>query len=315
MGNNRIFYGCLGVALATPSALLPRIQSANISGSQNIDYVIGPGGISGFYSNTPDITCSYTQIILSFEDFTADHNEFIDLYMVVGPDNESNLTNPTKYILCRYLLLDSIEYNLSVDNFFTMTKTFKGFSRYVCDYNGSSPEPIGPQEPLDPEIPPAYSSLLLLKQNFNVSTSSLPTTLLNNPIQNITIKKSFNRKTITESGTRTPYAFVSNIPTETTVSVEMISQNLDEYNQTFSTTACASSDIPSASLDIDICSVVEDEETISSINFQGYVSTINYSGGDASGGNQTINIEYIQYDSSTNLVEFPNAATTGCFES
>jgi len=304
VGNNRIFYSCLGVALAAPNALLPRIQSADISASQSIEYSLGPEGIVGFYANSPDISCSYTQIIHSFDDFNEDPNQFVDLYMLVGPDNVDSLTNPTKYILCRYLLLESIEYNLSVQGFFNMTKTFKGFSRYVCDYNGGSS--LSSNDVFTPS-----------KQNFNLNLSSLPDTLSTNPIQNITIKKSFNRKPILESGTKTPYAFVSTVPTETTISVEMISQNLDHnddgYDQTFSTVSCSGPTATSSSIDISICSFINEIETNSSLSFSGYLSSINYSGGDSTGSNQTINIEYTSYDSSTNFIEFPDVPTTGCF--
>lgn len=304
MGNNRIFYSCLGVALAAPNSLLPRIQSADISSSQNIDYALGPEGIVGIYASTPDITCSYTQIIHSFDDFDNDPNQFVDLYMLVGPENVASLTNPTKYILCRYLLLESIEYNLSIQGFFTITKTFKGFSRYVCNYAGGTT--LSNNDVFTPS-----------KQHFDIDLSSLPDTLSTNPIQNIVIKKSFNRKPIFESGTKTPYAFVSTVPTETTISIEMISQNLDHindgYNQTFSTTSCESITAPLSTINISMCSFINNAQSNSSISFQGYLSSINYSGGDTTGSSQTINIEYTSYDSSTNFVEFPNAPTTGCF--
>ena len=45
-----------------------------------------------------------------------------------------------------------------------------------------------------------------------------------------------------------------------------------------------------------------------------FLSNINYNGGDTGGGNQSITIDYVSYDSVgiDPLIEFPSNAATGC---
>lgn len=315
MGKNRIFYSCLGVAFAAPDSFPDSIleggQTVGVSSSKNLEYFLPAKTttLSGYYPTVPDISFNYSQLLHEFEDLAAIDgvNDYIDLYMFVGEDDVACL-DPRKYILCKYLLLESVEYNLSVDSFFTLTKNFKGFSRYICSTSSSLTVPRCSSGN------PSNTDLVGQRYNFNVAGSTLPSVLTtSNAIQNITIKQSINRKQISESGTKTPYGSAVNFPIETNVSFELISQDLDNYTDTFSTVACTGINESFTNITVDICGqggVINGSLTIN----DAFLSNVNYNGGDTGGGNQTINIEYISYDSTgiDSLIEFPSDATTGC---
>lgn len=315
MGNNRIFYSCLGVALAAPnsfpSTILEGVQSVGVSSSKSIEYFLPSKSInsSGFYSTVPDISFNYSQLLHSFTNLSNldGVNDYVDLYMFVGQDNTECL-DPRKYILCRYLLLDSIEYNLSVNEFFTLTKNFKGFSRYICSTSNNITVPrCGSPSPLN-------TDLVGRRHNFNISGSSLPSILTtSNALQNITVKSSINRKQISETGTKTPYGSAVNFPIETTISFEVISQNLDNYNDNFNTVSCLGLNESLTDITISICGIGGEITGSLTIN-DAYLSSVNYNGGDTGGGNQTITIEYISYESTgiDSVIEFPSNASTGC---
>lgn len=315
MGNNRIFYSCLGVALAAPNSfptsILEGVQSVGITSSKDIEYFLPSASkiSTGFFSSVPDISFNYSQILHSFEDLgdIDGVNDYVDLYMFVGDEDVACL-DPSKYIICRYLLLESIEYNLSVDNFFILTKNFKGFSRYIC----STSQNI--TVPRCSESNPSNVDLVGRRQNFHVSGSSLPSVLTSsNALQSISIKSSINRKQISETGTKTPYGSATNYPIETTVSFGLISQNLDNNNDTFSTVSCSGLMNNLTNINIAICGRGDVIEGSLSID-DAFLSNVNYNGGDTGGGNQSITIDYVSYNSTgiDPLIEFPSNAATGC---
>jgi hypothetical protein len=315
VGNNRIFYSCLGVALASPNSfttsILEGVQSVGVTSSKDIEYFLPSASkiSTGFFSSVPDISFNYSQILHSFEDLDDIDgvNDYVDLYMFVGDENVSCL-DASRYIICRYLLLESIEYNLSVDNFFTLTKNFKGFSRYICSTTQN------PTIPRCSDPNPTNTDLVGRRQNFHVSGSSLPSVLTtSNALQNISIKSTINRKQISETGTKTPYGSAINFPIETTISFGLISQNLDNYNDTFSTVSCSGLMNELTNINIAICGQGDIIDGSLSIN-DAFLSNVNYNGGDTGGGNQSITIDYVSYDSTgiEPLIEFPSNAATGC---
>jgi hypothetical protein len=305
----------LGVALAAPNSfptsILEGVQSVGVTSSKDIEYFLpSTSKIStGFFSSVPDISFNYSQILHSFENLEDIEgvNNYIDLYMFIGDEDKACL-DPTKYIICRYLLLESVEYNLSVDNFFTLTKNFKGFSRYICSTTQN------PTIPRCSDPNPTNTDLVGRRQNFHVSGSSLPSVLTtSNALQNISIKSTINRKQISETGTKTPYGSAINFPIETTISFGLISQNLDNYNDTFSTVSCSGLMNELTNINIAICGQGDIIDGSLSIN-DAFLSNVNYNGGDTGGGNQIITIDYVSYDSLgiDPLIEFPSNATTGC---
>jgi hypothetical protein len=315
VGNNRIYYGCLGVALSTPSSfpssLLPGVQSVGINTSQKTEYILSPGIAvpQSYYSLLSDVTFTFVEAFQTLDSLSSISgcNNYIDLYMFIGEDN-SECMDARKYIRCKYILLQNLIYNLDVNGIFTVEKTYNGFSRYIC--STSSPITIP-----NCSTPIPNYSVVGSRRHFNISGSSLPSILTDdNILQTVTINQIINRENISEPATRTPYGSMTSFPIETKLTFSLISKNLDLYNNTFNTTICNNISNYIEDITISICGIGGSGNS-SSLSFNDvYLESINYTGGDTSGGNQEINIEYISYSVSgiNSLVEFPNVISTGC---
>lgn len=312
MGNNRVYYGCLGVAIAAPnsfpSELIPGVQSVGITSQLTNEFItpIGSSSPSLVYSKAPDISFTFSEAFDTLQEITDidGSNDYIDLFMFIGEDN-TECMDARKYIRCRYLLLESVIYNLSTNGIFTREKTYKGFSRYIC--------PTSSNITLD-SCPGAIttSNLVGSRKNFDIISSSLPSSITNNSIQSISLKYNIAREVINEPGTRTPYGYMTKYPIETSCSFDLISQDLDSTQQSFATTNCEASSSTPINFTIATCGI---NNNTSSISISGaYINNINYAGGDAGGGNQSITIEYISYQNPgiNPLVEFVNDPDTGC---
>lgn len=316
MGNNRVHYGCLGVALSTPTslpiALLPGVQSVGISSNKTTEYILAPGSSAptNYYSTRPDVSFTYNEAFSTLANLVliSGINSYVDMFMYIGQD-DVECFSARKYIRCKYLLLDSLRYSMNVDGLFTCEKTYSGFSRFICPTSSgiTLPSCPGPAAPTD-------NDLVGTRKNFNLSGSSLPASIINdNLIQEVNIEYSINRENISEPGTRTPYGSVTNFPIETKCSFTVSTQNLDAYTDSFTIQQCTSLSGIAENLVLSVCGIggiIQGTVTIP----QAYVSRVDYDGGDTGGGNQTITIEYTSYYSTgiLPLIEFPNAAQTGC---
>lgn len=314
MGNNRVYYGCMGVALAAPtsfpSSLLPGVQSVGISTSIPIER-IGSIGSSTFtsYTTLPDVSFTFTETISTLNSLIniPGLNDYIDLYMFIGQD-DTECFSARKFIRCKYLLLTSVQYNMSINGLFTCEKTYSGFSRFIC------PTSSGITVPTCSTGFPANTHMVGTRRNFNLDGSSLPSSVnTDNLIQGVSLSYNINRNTITEPGTRTPYGSNVEFPVETRCSFDVLNRNFDSYTNSFAILPCTPINATPEDLTISVCG--KGNFVTGSISVSGsYVSNINYNGGDTGGGNQSITIEYVSTDNPgiSPLVEFPNNATTGC---
>jgi hypothetical protein len=315
VASNRIYYGCLGVALSTPSsfpsALLPGVQTVGVTTSTKTEYILAPGIAvpHAYYSILPDISFTFSEAFQSLDSLSSISgvNNYIDLFMFVGEDDVACM-DARKYIRCRYVLLESLSYNLNINGIFTSDKIYKGFSRYVCSTTSNITIP-NCNSPI-----PNYS-VVGSRRSFNISGSSLPSILSSsNLLQSITINYNITRENIAEPATRTPYGSMTSFPIESTISFNLISQNLDSYNQNFNSSICQGLTNHIEDMTISVCGI-GGSGNASSLSFNDmYLEGINYNGGDTGGGNQEISIDYVCYSTSgiNSLVEFPNVHNTGC---
>lgn len=311
MGNNRVYYGCLGVALAAPnsfpSQLLTGVQSVGIDTSINNQYFLPTASKNptAFYSQAPDITFNYTEALSVFTSpFSSIDglNDFIDLFMFIGEDN-AECMDARAYIRCRYLLLESLTYNLDINGIFTCDKIYKGFSRYVCPTAAAITMPGCGSD---------SSDVVGTRKNFDLAASVLPPSIDSNALQNIVIKYTINREIINEPGTRTPYGFVTRYPIETTCSFTVSTQDLDDQNQILKTLPCEGLSATPTNMTIAVCNIAGVSSSLTINN--AYLNNISYDGGNSGGGNQNISLEYTSYDNPglDALVEFVNDPDTGC---
>jgi len=318
VGRNRVYYGCLGVAhsatpssLSIPTAIVEGVQSVGFSSEKNLQQYLYYGETQPeFYTGLANVSFSYVELLKEFEDIADIDgvNDYTNLFMFIG-DDTSECLDPENYIMAKYLLLDSLTYDLNVDGFFTLEKSYSGFSNYVCSTTSSI------------NVPGCSSSASykpMRRQNFDISTSNIPgTNLANIAVTSVQIEQSIRRENIKEPGIRTPYGSSVQYPIETQLSVTIPTKNL--YGgftwgaDTFSIDSCESLSGSEADVDLSLCSPVDG--TISTLTVSGCrVKSITYSGGDTSGGNQNINVSLTSnYDPGIDpLIEFPEDATTGC---
>ena len=277
-GNKRVFYGCLGVARCKEVAY-KRVISGSLSLSRSISNIFARGKRDPIatYGEMPSVDFTYSQYLSTLTPFADEIgiNDPTGFDLLIGDDSADYISGTLSSTRCSFALLSSVTYNLPVDSFFTVEKKYIGFSKKTGSATGfdsivSDPDPI-------------------LRRNSFVS--GLPSQLNNQPIQNISINFSINRTPVNEFATRKPYASYVNFPLETTVTFEVLTQQIDSYSMDALESACQN---PSSyKQDITIAlSCGGGSITIP----QAYLTNLNYSGGDAnSSSNQTLSATYTSY--------------------
>lgn len=282
VGNNRVYYACLGVAPCRGNGYTKVISgSLSFERPYNNIFTIGKRIPIATWGEIPDVTFTYKKYLDSFIPFAQEEgiNDFVGFDLFIGEDTDSsnkikeNLTESTSGARCSLALLESVTYNLSVSEPFTVERRYKGSSK--PSYSG-------------PSSVPAASGSIARREYF---VGGLPSKLNNNAIQNISISFSINRSAIEQFATRKPYAYTVNWPIETNVTFELLNQNGESYEADSNITACKNPTSNKENITISLCG------GNSIIIPNAYLTSLNYSGGDAnSNSNQTIIASFTSYD-------------------
>lgn len=291
--NKRVYFACLGVSKCSGGPLLNNLISADLSLDININHVLSQGSTKtvGTYSDAPQAQFSYTEYLQPFVPIQDEYglNKFVGFKMCIGSDHQSGglfggssafLTNvqgspPYASTMVSLANLTSISYNFPVNDFFTTTRSFTGYSK-----KPSSPGSSFTESEASPET--------RRRQHF---TGTLPDGISNNAIQNIEVNYSINRTPVPEFATRKPYASYVNFPIETTVTFELLTQNLDGYTIDSLQTACKSTSSIFQDISISVCDC-------GSLDVKkAYLTSLRYGGGEAnSNSNQTLSVTYTSYE-------------------
>lgn len=282
VGNNRVYYACLGVAPCGGDGYT-KVISGSLSFERPYNNIFTRGNRNpiAIWGEIPNVTFTYKKYLDSFSPLYQELgiNDFVGFDLFIGKDTEKNLTESTSGARCSLALLERVTYNLSVSESFTVERQYKGSSKPL--YTGISSVP-------------AASGNVARREYF---VSGLPGKLNNNPIQNITISFSINRNAVEQFATRKPYAYTVNWPIETNVTFELLNQNGESYIADSNITACKNPTSNKEDITISICSGA-DTPTPSSITIpNAYLTSLNYSGADAnSNSNQIITTSFTSYD-------------------
>lgn len=304
MSGNRVFYACLGAVVIDKgqSSYINGAISASLSLTRNINTIMRPGKKEpvAIYSDLPDVQFTYSQYVDSsnfkglLETLTG-LNNYIELALLIGSDTSGGLFSGPSTILpsvtgspatqsvgCDLALLSSIRYNLPVDGFFTIDKTYTGYSKKGTISN----------------IPTFTESSAPVYRR-QCWTGTLPAALNTQAVQNISIEYSINRQPIAEFATRKPYGFVTNFPIETTVNFDVLVQSLDNYSVDALESACQNPQTSKENISIS----VYNGQSISISD--AYLTNISYNGGDAnSNSNQTMSVSYTSYNTASAISPF-----------
>lgn len=236
--------------------------SASYSFTRNVNsiYTVGKRKSIASYGELPDINVSYTSYGQSFNPSEANSFSTIEINGKNGGVSAS------------YSVLTGFSFELSVDSFLAVTKTFTGYSKPSA--GGSSGSSIQPT--------------VIKRQDFS---GSLPAGISGNHLQKVSGEVSIDRQIIPQFATRKPYASVVNFPFTRSITYEVIADEMDSIIVDDLEEACRNPTSLSYDVGVGACGF--------SFSIQkAYVTSINYSGGDASsvGDFQTISITYTSYE-------------------
>lgn len=271
-GNNVHINRYKDLSVTKGGSALSGLVSATYGFNRNINTLFTTGNSQPVakYGDTPDIQVSYTGYSNKVGGFDlGEANSFTNI--AINGKNGG--------VVCDLALLASVSYNFSIDSPFTITKTFKGYSK---------PAGAGGSSGLDEEFhAPA-------RQDY---TGSLPAGISGNHLQKVTAEISIERQVIQEFARRKPYACVINYPIKQSITYEVFSDSLDSVTIDDLGQACKNPSSEKYNATITACG---SSFTIANA----YVTSINYSGGEAQRGGspQTISITYTSYEDIPGLI-------------
>ena len=289
MANNRVFYGCYGIAYCGEPPL-QGARSISITTNRQVTNIFTPGSKDAIASYTvlPDIELTFTSYLTAFPDLTNEPgvNDYTSLDVTIGDETDECLS-PKHSLRFKYLFLTNFECNMSVDGVFTIQRTFKGWTKHAgC----SPPGAFTCTEAPDPPGSNAYS-----RQKFDLSGSAIPAFVKSaSALQSITASCSINRQYVPEFATRKPYASYITFPIENSCKFEtIIKDSLDGNNLDFIQNACKNTPAVQENISLQLCGGGGSFD----IN-NAYFTSSSYSGADAGDkSNLKASLSYIGYNS------------------
>jgi hypothetical protein len=181
------------------------------------------------------------------------------------------------------MFVSSVNYTFPVDGPFTEEITFVGNHKGVSG-TVSAPTDSG--------------NHVLRRQNFNISSSTLPVEVSGKNISNVTISADLGRESIYKLGQFAPYHRFVNFPLEITTAITVTATAVDGVECDVTSSTCVPSGLPTEqSINIVLC------EGTSGNNYYAFnlgnknrLQSVEYSGGDTGGGNATITYTFVTYN-------------------
>ena len=243
------------------------LTSVSYSLSRNINtfFTTGSSNPVANYGSLPDIEISYTGYANAIGGFDLSEANSASTLTINGKNGG---------VSCAYALLSSVSYNMSVNEPFTITKSYRGYVKPSAGGGGGGSNLIG------------YT---IKRWDY---TGGLPPDFSGNHLQKVSVDISIDREYVGEFATRKPYASVVTYPMKQSMTFELLSDQLDSSTVDELYNACENPQSTTYSPSIGACG-------ISYSLSNAYITAINYSGGEAqvNGSPQTISVTYTSYDS------------------
>lgn len=170
-----------------------------------------------------------------------------------------------------YAVLTGVSYNMTVDEPFTISKTYSGFAKP----NGSSSS--------------EESSLIPYVIKRGDYTGGLPPGLSGNYLVSVKGEISIDRSYIEQFATRKPYASVVNYPVTRSITYEVYASSMDSITISDIQNSCQNPTSSRYNVSIGACGIGFNVD-------KAFATSIQYNGADAgSGGFQTISVTYTSY--------------------
>lgn len=242
------------------------LVSASYSFNRNFNtsYSIGSRSPVAIYGFLPDIDVSYTGYASGIGGFNINEANTESVITISGKNGSVN---------CANALLSSVSYDFNVNNPFTITKTFRGYSKPAGGGGGGSS---------------AGQPYIIKRQDYS---GSLPPGLSGNYLIGVKAEISIQRQNIEQFATRKPYASVITFPISKSITYEVLASSMDSITVDSLITACQNPNSTKYTASISACGISFSIDNA-------YVTAINYNGGEASSTSsiQTISVTYTSYD-------------------
>lgn len=219
----------------------------------------------------------------------------------IWPDSVDGVSdNPSQQLEASGMVISSVAYNLPIDDNFTEDITLVGNDKAWVSSDCHTWAMANAEGYFDPDEPDEPPSGVLRREGFNVPASTLPSEIgvgTRDRIQNINVSLDLSRENLFELGSKRPYAKVVNFPVEVTCDIEVISISGDLINAFAEGCPvpgfCAgrTNNTSNQSISIVCC-----DGTTIDLGSKNRLSSVNYGGGDAGGGNVTVSYSYITFN-------------------
>ena len=302
-------HGVQSVGLSTTFTLEQAFELGQLSIYENIE------GVPEVEATVNKVLDGYPPLYLLATSSSADdsliHRAESTTWMSLGiwPDTTISASGtPTQQVEMTGMSVTAVSYELTVDSSFTESITLVGNDKAwlyesACADAGWSLSPVAGAFETNNDSPVGTGGVQQ-RENFNTALSTLPAeaTTGNARIQSINISADISRENIFELGQKKTVARFVNFPVEITCDIEVIPSSGDMVNAfaqgcaTALSKPCAGAvnNTEDRTIKITTC-----EGTVIDLGSKSRLSSVNYGGGDAGGGNATVSYTYTTFNDFT----------------
>ncbi len=324
MANNRIYYANQQVAfkkdIGTSWTVAHGVQSIGIATSFSLEQAFELGQLA-IYENIegiPEVECTITKVLDGYEllwrlataaagsDDTLVTRAQTETFVALGiwADTDEGVSgNPQQQVEMSGMSVSNVSYSMPVDGNFTESITLVGSDKKwgtSCETSWAYAAAAGGFE--DNNDAPIGTGGISRRENFKPhgDGSTLPAEVTGDHIQSVEISADLSRESLFELGSRKPYARVVNFPAEVTCSFEILAIDGDGINALAEgcnpVKPCPGvvANTEDRTIIVALC-----EGTIINLGTKNRLSSVNYGGGDAGGGNATVTYTYTTYNDFT----------------
>ena len=313
MANNRIFYASQGVVLslmvpgaASGTAEFPRgLQSVGITTNFALEQVFQLGQIE-LYDNVedvPEVQVTLNKVIdgtkplylmcmagSSGAELASVVNNRVNVALQIYADTDSSASgSPVSVCLATGMYLSSVSYTFPVDGNGTEDVTLVGNNK-TWSNSGTTITGVGT----------ATAKSIARRYNIIPSGCTLPTGSggfpANSHLQSISVSADLGREAINELGSMGPYFRFATFPIEVTSEFEIIATSGDQTNANdfMGVASCGTSykNLVDKSIKIKVCGSGASDSLELDLGAKNKLTSVNYTGGDAGGGNASITYSF-----------------------
>lgn len=234
-------------------------------------------------------------------------NNRVNFRLGIFADTTSLATgSPRNYVDCSGMYLSSVSYTFPVDGNSTEDVTLVGNNKiWNSDAALGAPSSSADSFDLD-NVETAPAIARRYKFNYGISTLptgvggiKIPTDRTNNRpyLQSVTVSMDLGREAINELGSMAPYHRFPTFPVEVTSEFEIVASDGDLVDASDFSSVAASCDTSYKNLVnkpvvVGICGTGTNDTLVIDLGDKNKLTSVNYTGGDAGGGNATITYSF-----------------------